>query len=160
LKKLDRKRKRIYRKERRSEKWRNLDKLFKQEIKEAKADFYKKAVAELKLKKPSQWYCCLKKITTHDQDQHDDLVVDEISHLDNKSQAELIADRFSAVQNEYDYINPADIQFKDFLQVKSLNFLRLKYGLHWQDLTQANQQSQGISQLNCLRYLRHTWLSL
>ena len=49
LKKLDRKRKRLYRKERRSEKWRNLEKLFKKELKSAKATFYKQTVAELKL---------------------------------------------------------------------------------------------------------------
>ena len=49
LNKLDRKRKRLYRKERRSEKWRNLEKLFKKELKSAKATFYKQTVAELKL---------------------------------------------------------------------------------------------------------------
>ena len=39
LKKLDRKRKRVYRKERRSVKWHKLDKEFKKEVKQAKADF-------------------------------------------------------------------------------------------------------------------------
>ena len=42
LKKLDRKRKRIYRKERRSSNWQKLDKIFKKEVKMAKANFYKK----------------------------------------------------------------------------------------------------------------------
>ena len=50
LKVLDRKRKRIYRKERCSEKWKALKKLFKQEVKTAKAQFYKDTIADLKQK--------------------------------------------------------------------------------------------------------------
>ena len=41
LKRLDRKRKRIYRKERRSERWKHLDNSFKIEQKTAKSNFYK-----------------------------------------------------------------------------------------------------------------------
>ena len=51
LKILDRKRKRIYRKERRSEKWKSMDKLFKQEVKSAKNKFYKEKIEDLKTKK-------------------------------------------------------------------------------------------------------------
>ena len=50
LKVMDRKRKRIYHRERRSEKWKILDKLFKKEVKKAKANFYKNSVADLKQK--------------------------------------------------------------------------------------------------------------
>ena len=39
LKVLDRKRKRIFHRERRSEKWKSLNKMFKKEIKKAKAQF-------------------------------------------------------------------------------------------------------------------------
>ena len=67
LKKMDRARKRIYRKERRSSRWQKLDKIFKKEVKGAKAAFYKQTVAELKLKQPGQWYSALKKITSFDQ---------------------------------------------------------------------------------------------
>ena len=51
LKKMDRKRKRIYGKERRSENWSKLNKIFKKEIKSAKANFHKSTVADLKLEK-------------------------------------------------------------------------------------------------------------
>ena len=51
LKLLDRKRKRIYHKERRSEKWSKLNKAFKKEVKAAKASFYAERVADLKNKK-------------------------------------------------------------------------------------------------------------
>ena len=47
LKQLDRKQKRIYNKNRRSEAWKLLDKKIKKEVKSAKADFYKKMVADL-----------------------------------------------------------------------------------------------------------------
>ena len=50
-KKMDRKRKRIYGKERRSENWSKLNKIYKKEIKSAKAKFYKSTVADLKLEK-------------------------------------------------------------------------------------------------------------
>ena len=67
LTKLDRKRKRMYHKHHRSEKWKILDKLFKKEAKSAKADFYNNKVAELKTKNPCQWYSCLNNISSHDQ---------------------------------------------------------------------------------------------
>ena len=51
LKVLDRKRKRLYRRERRSEKWKALNKIFKKEMKSAKAKFYKDTVEDLKTKK-------------------------------------------------------------------------------------------------------------
>ena len=52
LKTMDRKRKRIFRRERKSAKWKNLDKMFKSEVKKAKAGFYKNSVADLKKKNP------------------------------------------------------------------------------------------------------------
>ena len=61
IKQLDRRRKRIYRQERRSQKWRNFDKIFKKEVKSAKAAFYKQAVAELKLKKTRPMVCLFEK---------------------------------------------------------------------------------------------------
>ena len=59
LKILDRKRKRVFRKERRSGRWRKLNKMFKEEVKAAKSLFYKNIVADLKTKSPSQWYSSL-----------------------------------------------------------------------------------------------------
>ena len=55
VKKLDRKRKREYKKNRRSEKWKALNKLFKKEVKIAKNDFYKSKIAHLKEQKPSKY---------------------------------------------------------------------------------------------------------
>ena len=52
LKKLDRKRKRIYAKNRMSKKWKVLNKQFKREVKTAKQTFYKNFIEDLKYKKP------------------------------------------------------------------------------------------------------------
>ena len=113
LKVLDRKRKRIYRKERRSEKWKALNKLFKQEVKTAKAQFYKDTIADLKQKNPGQWYSCLKRITSHDQ-KGQQVNIDSISHLSDQEQAEIIADKFSSIPNEYEELRNDDISLPEF----------------------------------------------
>ena len=80
-------------------------KLFKKEVKSAKANFYKKCVEELKQKKPGQWYSFLKKISLYDQMKNDQPMVDEISHLSDQQQAERIAEQFASIQNEYESIH-------------------------------------------------------
>ena len=114
LKKLDRRRKRLYRKERRSVNWRKLDKLFKNGVKCAKADFYKQTVAELKLQKPGQWYQYLKKITSFDQLKNDKQIVDEISHLSDQQQAEAISEKFASIPNLYQPLKTEDINVPHF----------------------------------------------
>ena len=80
----------------------------------AKSNFYKQAVAELKLKKPGQWYSCLKKITSYDQQKHEQQNVDDISHLPDQQQAEIIAEKFASIQNEYQPLNSEDISVPTF----------------------------------------------
>ena len=121
LKKLDRQRKKIYHKERKSEKWRKLDKLFKQESKQAKAQFYKHSVEELKTKKPGQWYTCLKKITSQNQKKDEQPTVEELRHLSDQDQAEQIAAQFAAIQNEYDKLKKDDVSVPHFQR---------RFGLH------------------------------
>ena len=113
LKMLDRKRKRIFHKERRSEKWKHLNKLFKQEMKTAKAQFYKNTIADLKTKSPGQWYSALKRITSSDQ-QNEQLNIEEISHLPDQEQAEIIAEKFSFIPNGYDALQTEDISVPPF----------------------------------------------
>ena len=88
LKVLDRQCKRVFHKERKSEKWKVMRKLFKLEIKEAKKQFYKTTVADLKEKSPGQWYSCLKKISSNDQVK-DKVNIDDISHLSDQEQVEI-----------------------------------------------------------------------
>ena len=109
LKILDRKRKRIYHKERRSERWKKLNKIFKQEVKAAKSRFYENTIADLKDKNPGQWYSCLKRITSYDQ-RDQQVIVDDISHLSDQEQAEIIAEKFAAIPNEYQELKAEDIE--------------------------------------------------
>ena len=113
LKVLDRKRKRIYHKQRRSEKWKHLDKIFKKEMKIAKSKFYSEAIEDLKLKKPGQWYSCLKRITSSDP-KLDQVNIDELSHFSDQIQSEIIADKFSAIPNQYDELQKDDISIPQF----------------------------------------------
>ena len=114
LKQLDRKRKRIYNKEKKSIKWKLIDKQFKEECKNAKSQFYKKSLEELKSTQPRKWYSCLKKISSHDQKMRETPFVEEISNLSDQEQAEKIADQFAKIQNEYDQLADNDIILPTF----------------------------------------------
>ena len=83
-------------------------------MKSAKTNFYKEKIAELKLKKPGQWYSCLKKITSHDEHQSKKPTVEEISPLADQEQAEKIAEQFSSIQNEYKPLKKEDISIPNF----------------------------------------------
>ena len=110
LKKLDRRRKRIYRKERKSNKWKQLDTLFKAKVREAKQSFYKNFVEDLKLKNPAKWYSSLKRICSYDPNKREELIIPEINHLPDEQQVEIIADKFASIQNEYEKIRPEHIK--------------------------------------------------
>ena len=122
LKQLDRRRKRIFRKERKSEKWKKIDKLFRQEMKSEKSKYYQNKVAELKISKPGKWYQCLKKLTSHDQQKSESFQVDQISHLSDQEQADKIADAFCAIQNEYDSLRSEDIIIPPFTEEETPQF--------------------------------------
>ena len=62
LKSMDRLRKREYHKHRKSDKWKMLNSDFKQGVKCAKKNFYKKMMCDIMNKNTSQWYSCLKRM--------------------------------------------------------------------------------------------------
>ena len=113
LKKMDRRRKRVYRKERRSEKWHNLDRAFKKEVKVAKANFYTDMIKDLRKKNPSQWYSSLKRISGFDE-KSKKVVIEEINDQNDEQQAESIADYFSSIPTEYDALKDDDIEIPPF----------------------------------------------
>ena len=76
----------------------------------------KKQVAELKLKKLNQWYSCLKKITSQDQQKTHQPNVEEIHHLSDQDQAEEIASQFAKIQNEYAALKTSDISVPHYAQ--------------------------------------------
>ena len=121
LKKLDRKRKRIYHKQRRSEKWKTLDTKFKKEVKCAKESFYRKMISDLRKKNPSQWYSSLKRISGCD-DKSQKVIISEINHKNDQDQAEEIASYFSSIPNEYDALKTEDIEVPYFSDDQILQF--------------------------------------
>ena len=121
LKKLDRRRKRIFRKQRRSEQWKSLDKHFKSQVKCAKESFYKEMIADLRKKNPSQWYSSLKRISGYDQ-KSEKVIIAEIFDQTDQEQAEAIADYFSSIPNEYDALQDDDIKVPMFTKNQVLQF--------------------------------------
>jgi hypothetical protein len=92
LKQLDKQRKLEYRRHRRSFRWKEINRKFKQKVSSTKATFYKRRVADLKEGKPGQWY-------SHDQMKSEQTECGEIFHLSDQEQVEVIADRFLSVSN-------------------------------------------------------------
>ena len=113
IQKLDRQRKRIYHKHGRSAIYKKMDKQFKKEVKVAKSNFYKKMVSDLKDKDTGQWYKAVKRMTSYES-KPEQIIVDNINHLSDREQCELIADEFAEVPNQYNPLNKEDIQVPVF----------------------------------------------
>ena len=116
LKHLKRKKCRIYRKQRKSEEWKRLEEIYRREIKRAKNNFYRNKIKNLRRSNPKKWHQELKKISSFDEQKFDDIEVDEIKDLTDEEQAEKIADKFSAVSQEYEKLNKDDIKIPNFCE--------------------------------------------
>ena len=114
LVRLKRKKCREYRKHRRSSKWKALHEAYKNEISKAKRQFYKSKIKNLRKSKPGNWYKELKKITKYEKEKSEDIVVDTIKHLSDDEQAELIADKFAEVSQEYEELKDGDIEIPEY----------------------------------------------
>ena len=84
------------------------------ELKNAKENFYKRKIRNLRKSNPRNWHRELKKITNYDKKKSENLEVEEIKDLPEKEQAEKIADRFSAVSQEYEKLRNEDIEVPPF----------------------------------------------
>ena len=116
LKKLQRKKHRLFRQNRNSEKYKRIKKIYDSEIKKTKINFKKKTIDEVLTAKSGQWYSKLKRMTNFNMERSDKVQVDEISHLPDQAQSEAIADSFSAISNEYESIKRDDISIPPFCQ--------------------------------------------
>ena len=114
LDRLNRIKQREYNKNRKSAKWKLLKTNFDTEVKREKKNFYNKKVAGLKSAKSGQWYKELKKITSFEQHKSENPQVTEISHLPDQEQAELIADKFAQVSQEYDEVKVGDVKIPEY----------------------------------------------
>ena len=107
---MKRKKNRVYRKQRRSRKWKLLDKIYNSEVIKAKRNFYRKSIKNLRKSKPGKWYNELKKLTSYNQQKSEEVSVESIKDLPIIEQAELIADKFAQVSQEYEKLKTDDIE--------------------------------------------------
>ena len=91
-----------------------MNEQYETEVGLAKKGYYNKKIKHLKKVKPKYWYREFKKLTSFDQFKSEEVFVEHIKDLNDKAQAELIADRFASVSQEYDKLKKEDIVVPDF----------------------------------------------
>ena len=109
LKRLDRKRRREYKKNRRSDKYKAIKKLYDIKVRTAKRKFKSKMIDDVLTSRDREWYSKLKRITNYDQRKSETFHVDEISDMTDEEQVEAIASAFSKISNEYEPVNRKEI---------------------------------------------------
>ena len=111
---LKRKKQREYNKHRKSEKWTRLNVEYNEKLGAAKRTYFKKEISKLKKSNPRKWFYWLKRLISSDQAKEQDIVVEEINHLSKEVQAEMIADSFASISQEYKELETKDIKFPPF----------------------------------------------
>ena len=106
---LDRLRKREYNKRKKSEKWQILDKKFKLRAEMLKTSYNENVVEDLKTSNVGKWYSKLKRMSSTEKFRDDNVYLQEFTDVPSQIQAEKIADRFSEVSQQYQPLNPDDI---------------------------------------------------
>ena len=112
IKSLDRRCKREYSKRKKSSKWNSMTENFRKKCEQAKKDYSKNIVNDLKSSNPSQWYSKIKRMSSYSNEKDQDIVVQELAGLKPQDQAERIADQFSGVSNLYAPLQASDIDLQ------------------------------------------------
>lgn len=121
IKRLDRKKKRIYRKQGKSIEYLKISQLFKEKYKKASSSFIQKNVSDLKCSNPSKAYSVLKRLGARPGDcSQSDNSFTLLNHLEAdlsaEQQVEKISEHFSSISQEFTPINiedlPLDLQYQ------------------------------------------------
>ena len=107
---------REYNKNRKSTKYFLLSRLYQEKLIKAKQSYKRKIIDDIKTANSGQWYSKLKRISRYDQTKSEVIQVEEISNLDDKLQAEEIADKLSEISNTYKGVEMKDILIPFFSQ--------------------------------------------
>ena len=126
VKTWNRRRQREYSKNKISVKYCQINQVYQSKLKEAKTMFKRKTIDDIKYGNKSQWYSKLKWISSYDQQKKEEVMVDEISHLDNAQQGEAIADSLSEISNIYTSLQTKDISFQPIPEGSYPQFTQLE----------------------------------
>ena len=103
-------------------------------LSKSKKRFFKRRIQPLKSTNPRQWYRGLKRIAGYDS-RDENPIVEDIKHLSDIEQAELIAESFAKISNEYAPLDRSMIQVQD---IDRSSYLK----------TSAKEVADTISSLN------------
>ena len=120
LLKLDRKCKREYNKNKKSEKWTNLHQEFLDRAENLKEWYNVNMVEDLKTSNIGQWYSKVKRMSSIDPTREEKVIVQDIMDYSSQEQADVIADRFSEISNLYEPLNSDDVEVPSLEDSKPL----------------------------------------
>ena len=112
IKEISRRKKREYLKRKKSPKWKKLSGLLEEKCEEAKSNYYINIVSDLKSSNPGQWFSKLKRMSSHDQMKNEKVNVEELMNFSDSEQAEIIAENFTKVSNQYKPLKTEDIDLE------------------------------------------------
>ena len=101
LKTLLRKKQREFVKNRKSNKWKRINKIYEKLKRKTIKNLYSNFTDELKQVNPGRWYEMAKRIGALDQMNSGETNVECLEGLTNKQGAQLIANHFAAISNQY-----------------------------------------------------------
>ena len=107
--KLDRLRKREYNKHKKSQKWKSLNEKFRLRAEMLKSSYNENVVEDLKTSNVGRWYSKLKRMSSTEKFRDDKVYLEEFTNVPSQIQAELIADKFAKVSQEYLPLDADDI---------------------------------------------------
>ena len=114
IKDLDRKRKREFFKNHKSEKWKLFHEKYILSIKKAKVFYSQNIVKDSKSSKPGQWNSKVKCMANINNKIDTQVYIDEFLHKDDQTQADTFVDFFAATRNSFEPVSPD--MFPDVIQ--------------------------------------------
>ena len=109
VKKFDRARKREFCKRGKSEKWVKIDQAYQEKCRNEKEKYFSNIVQDLKSSNVGQWYSKIKRMSEQEKENPSNILVEEISEHSNCQQAELIADHYAQISNQYKPLEKDDL---------------------------------------------------
>ena len=100
-------------------------------------------IDDVMVAREGQWYSKLKRIANYDQAKTEKVQFDEISHLNDKEQAEAIADSFSEISWEYEPVNKDKIEIPSFSKASIPKIPTWKVREHLQQIKSNKSTAPG-----------------